>query len=92
MVAPQGSKTKQGYELQLGTNRIGHFLFTKLLHPILAETAKEAPADSVRVAWTSSNGAEFLSPKGGVDMDNLDYHVEKSAWEKYGVSKAGNIF
>ena len=92
MVPPQGSKTKQGYQLQLGTNCIGHFLFTRMLHLILAETAKEAPADSVRVVWTSSNGAEFLSPKGGVDIDNLDYHVEKSAWEKYGVSKAGNIF
>ncbi|BCS28646.1 uncharacterized protein APUU_70216A [Aspergillus puulaauensis] len=31
MIPPQGSKTKQGYELQLGTNNIGPFLLTKLL-------------------------------------------------------------
>ena len=33
MIPPQGSKTKQGYELQLGTNNLGAFLFTKILHP-----------------------------------------------------------
>ena len=27
----------------------------------------------------------------GVDMRNLDYKEEKSAWYKYGISKSGNI-
>ena len=71
MVPPQGSKTKQGYELQLGTNNVGPFLFTKLLHPVLTKTAGTAPKNSVRVVWVSSNGAELLSPKGGIDMNNL---------------------
>ena len=91
MIPPHGSKTKQGYELQLGTNNIAPFLFTKLLYPILAKTAKTAPADSVRVVWVSSNGAEIFSPKGGVDLDNMDLKVDKPAWVKYGTSKAGNI-
>lgn len=92
MIPPQGSKTKQGYELQLGTNNVAPFLFTKLLYPILAKTAKTAPTDSVRVVWVSSNGAEMFSLKGGVDMDNLDYKKDRSAWQKYGASKVGNIF
>ena len=71
MVPPQGSKTKQGYELQLGTNNVAPFLFTKLLHPILAKTAKETAPNSVRVVWVSSSVAEHMSPKGGVDFDNL---------------------
>ena len=25
-------------------------------------------------------------------MTNLDYKADKSAWHKYGVSKAGNVF
>ena len=91
MIPPQGSKTEQGYELQLGTNCIAPFLFTKLLTPILVETAKKAPKDSVRVVWTSSNAAELFAPKGGVEMGNLDYREEKGAWFKYGVSKAGNV-
>jgi retinol dehydrogenase-12 len=90
-ISPQGSKAKQGYELQLGINTIGPFLFTKLLTPILQATAKQAPLGSVRVVWTSSSIAESLSPQNGVDLDNLDYKVDKSAWHKYGVSKAGNI-
>lgn len=92
MTPPQGSKTEQGYELQLGTNNVAPFLFTKLLRPILAETAKKAPADSVRVVWVSSNGAEVFTEKDGIDISNLDYKVDKSAVVKYGASKAGNIY
>lgn len=91
MVPPQGSKTKQGYELQLGTNNVAPFLFTKLLTPILASTAKASPPGAVRVVWTSSSAAEGISPTNGVDLANLDYKTDKSAWHKYGVSKAGNV-
>lgn len=91
MVPPEGSKTKQGYDQQLGTNNVAPFLLTKLLHPILAKTASTAPKDSVRVVWVSSSGAEVLAPKGGVDLNNLDYKKEKSNWSRYGTSKAGNV-
>ena len=91
MIPPGGSQTKQGYELQLGTNNVAPFLFTKLLSPILASTASKSPANSVRVIWVSSSGAELLSPKGGVEISNLDYHDDKSNWAKYGISKAGNV-
>jgi retinol dehydrogenase-12 len=92
MTPPQGSTTKQGYELQLGTNNLAPFLFTKLLTPTLASTAKSSPPGNVRVVWVSSSAAEGLSPTGGVDLNNLDYKQDKGAWHKYGVSKAGNIF
>jgi retinol dehydrogenase-12 len=91
MVPPQGSQTKQNYELQLGTNNVAPFLFTKLLAPILSKTAKESPVGSVRVVWVASSAAARFSPEGGVNMSNLDYKKDESAWHKYGVSKAGNI-
>ena len=91
MVPPQGSKTKQNYEAQLGVNCLGPFLFTKLLMPVLVQTAKSAPQASVRVVWLSSSAAEGLAPKGAIDMTKLDYKKDESAWYKYGVSKAGNI-
>src|SRR5271155_1212620 len=91
MNTPAGSKTKQGYELQLGTNNIAPFLFTKLLTPVLVKTAKTAPKGSVRVVWVSSSVAEVIAPVGGVDMNNLDYKKDLSRWMKYGVSKGGNI-
>jgi len=91
MVPPQGSKTKQGYELQLGTNCLGPFLFTQLLTPILVETAKTAPTGSVRVVWLGSSIVQG-SPKDGVDMSNLDYKKDQNAWTKYAVSKAGDYY
>jgi NAD(P)-dependent dehydrogenase (short-subunit alcohol dehydrogenase family) len=90
MVPPQGSKTAQGYELQLGTNNIAPFLFTSFLHPLLRETAKVAPKNSVRVIWVSSSAAEN-HPNPPIDFANMDYHREEGIWTKYGRSKAGNI-
>lgn len=92
MSPPEGSKTAQGYELQLGTNNIGTFLFTKLLTPTLVSTASSEAAASVRVVWVSSSAAEVISPRGGVPLDNLDYHQNQSPAYKYGVSKAGSYF
>jgi retinol dehydrogenase-12 len=89
MVPPQGSKTKQGYELQLGTNGVAPFLFTKLLTPTLVKTAKESSLGAVRVVCSSVE--EGASPKGGLDLSNLDYKKDQGAWHKYAVSKAGNI-
>lgn len=90
MIPPQGSKTKQGYELQLGTNNIGPFLLTKLLYPTLAKTAAGLPANSVRVIWVSSSVAP-RAPTPAIDFTNLDYHNDEWAWIKYGRSKAGNV-
>lgn len=92
MTPPEGSKTKQGYEIQLGVNCLGHFLFTKYLTPLLQTTAKVAPKDSVRVVWVSSSAADVLSPKGGFEPDNLDYNKPRNIYHKYGVSKAGSYY
>lgn len=90
MRPPQGSKTVQGYELQLGVNNIAPFLFTKLLIPTLASTAKLEAPNTVRVVWTSTVDIDAGGPKGGVEIDNLDYHVQKSPVVKYVTSKVGN--
>jgi retinol dehydrogenase-12 len=90
MTPPQGSKTAQGYELQLGTNNVAPFLFTKLLTPLLVSTAASEPPNTVRVVWVSSSAVELAAPKGGLDISNLDYHKDESPTFKYGVSKAGN--
>lgn len=92
MCPGSGSKTAQGYELQLGVNNVGTFMFTRLLTPLLVETAKTAPESSVRVVWVASSAADAPTcPTNGVDMDNLDYRKDKSDLHKYMVSKAGNV-
>ncbi|KAL3473206.1 hypothetical protein BJX99DRAFT_249074 [Aspergillus californicus] len=90
MFPPEGAKTTQGYELQLGTNCVGPHLFTKLLYPTLAQTAKTAPADTVRIVWVSSDAVSW-APKPAIDFNNLDYRKDENARVKYGRSKAGTI-
>ncbi|KAI8953890.1 short-chain dehydrogenase [Xylaria longipes] len=89
----RGANTAQGYEHHLGINTIAPFLFTKLLTPILARTARAemSTPGSVRVIWVSSQGTELTGLKSvGLDIDNLDYHDDASDIVKYGLSKVGN--
>lgn len=88
MLPPDGSKTKQGYELQLGVNALAHLLLTELLRPALAGAAQTAPQNSVRVVWVAS-GAADQAPCPPIDFGNMDYHRDESAWTKYCRSKAG---
>ncbi|KAL7942025.1 hypothetical protein V8C42DRAFT_333382, partial [Trichoderma barbatum] len=85
-----GSKTKQGYELQLGVNCLGTFAFTKTLTPALVATAKTSPANSVRVIWVSSSAAEAIAPTNYVEK--LSKLEKMGAFEQYCVSKLGNYW
>lgn len=51
LLPPQGSKTTQRYELQLGTNCLGHFSLTKKLTPLLQSTAALATARKDRYGF-----------------------------------------
>ena len=85
------NKTAQGHEIHLGVNVIGTFLFTKLLTPMLINTAKSEPVGSVRVVWVSSLGTEMVGEKSyGLSLDYLKYWPALSPLERYGISKAGN--
>ncbi len=92
MTANEGPvKTPQGYEMHLGTNCLGTFLFTKLLTPTIVATAKSEPAGTVRVIWVSSSGTEFMGEKSvGLTIENFPKLYEKPALVRYGLSKVGN--
>lgn len=90
MTPPQGSKTKQGYELQMGVNTLAHFLLIKFLTPILTQTALSAPRNSVRVVWVSSMSVDFAA-KPIIDFSNMDYAKDEAADSKYNRSKVGNL-
>ncbi|KAK0387568.1 hypothetical protein NLU13_3814 [Sarocladium strictum] len=93
MLPPSGSKTKQGYELQMGVNTLAHFLLIKLLTPILLRTAQDPATkkNSVRVVWVSSLSVDF-STKPFLDFDNMNYQVkDESQAVKYDRSKCGNL-
>ncbi|EGW31396.1 uncharacterized protein SPAPADRAFT_56254 [Spathaspora passalidarum NRRL Y-27907] len=91
MMPPLGSKTKQGYELQFGTNVIGPHLLQRLLDPIFIKTAKtNAPGES-RIVWVSSS-AHQLAPLGGFYWEDVNFEKTNAADSLiYGQSKAGAI-
>ncbi|KAF2446897.1 oxidoreductase-like protein [Karstenula rhodostoma CBS 690.94] len=82
------SLTKEGYEIQFGTNHVGHALFTKLLMPVLLQTAEQPGAD-VRIVNVSSMGM-MLAPSGGIIFNQADLEKEYT-WRRYGQSKLANI-
>lgn len=88
MASPAGL-TKDGYEVQFGTNHVGHALLTKLLTPVLDRTAAR-PGSDVRVVVLTSSGAAF-APAGGIQYDTLRTTAEgMSTWTRYGQSKLAN--
>ncbi|QPG76596.1 hypothetical protein FOA43_003988 [Brettanomyces nanus] len=88
----EGAKSKQGYELQLGTNVIGPFLLQKFLDDIIIKTAKSEPPNSVRILWVSSMG-HYLAPHGGINWKDINFEHEKKPWiNLYGQSKALDIY
>jgi len=90
MAAPPGL-TKEGYELQMGTNHMGHALLTKLLLPVLDKTAKGDAHSDVRIVSLSSAGHK-LTAKGGIQLDTLKTPADRlGAYERYGQSKLANI-
>ncbi|CBF78350.1 uncharacterized protein ANIA_08603 [Aspergillus nidulans FGSC A4] len=87
MSLPPG-ETDLGHEIQLGTNHTGHFLLTKLLLPVLLETAQKPDSD-VRVISLSSIGHN-LAP----DFETILHQDELKKCNtnaRYGASKAANI-
>ncbi|KAL4795123.1 short-chain dehydrogenase/reductase [Aspergillus venezuelensis] len=89
MAAPPGL-TKDGYELQFGTNYLGHILFAKLLLPLLQKTATLPNAD-VRLINITSRG-HTLAPKEGIKYDILRTTAEDlGPYGRYGQSKLAQI-
>ncbi|KAK4684595.1 hypothetical protein P7C73_g5578, partial [Tremellales sp. Uapishka_1] len=79
--------TKDGYELQFGTNHLGHALFARLLVPAL----QNAPAP--RILSLTSLGCGF-APRGGIDFASLKTDASGwfgAGWWRYGQSKLANI-
>lgn len=82
MVPPYG-KTADGFELQFGTNHLGHFTLTLLLLDMLKEV------QGSRVVTVSSGAHAF----GILDFDDLNWEKRRyNAWQAYGDSKLANLY
>ena len=81
MAVPTRHTTTDGFELQLGTNHLGHFALTGRLLPLLR--AATAP----RVT-TVSSGAHLM---GSIHFDDLQLERGYRAWTAYSQSKLANL-
>lgn len=93
MRPPDGSKSKQGHELQMGTNCLGGYLLEKMLEPLLVKTSLSSEPGFVRVVWLSSI-VQVSTPKGGIvwDEDKDQPKLLKNQMDNYMMSKVGNNF
>ncbi len=81
MFTPFG-RTRDGFEIQIGTNHFGHFELTRLLVPQLAT------AGNARIVTLSSGGHVM----GDVDFDDPNWEGrEYDKFVAYGASKTANI-
>ncbi|KAI5118896.1 hypothetical protein M0805_002812 [Coniferiporia weirii] len=91
MYCPVTELTEDGYDMQFGTNVIGHFYLTTLLLPALFEGAKDSPDGKARVVTTSSIGHSLFP---AVDYDALTDTPKRSSYsthELYCQTKLANV-
>jgi NAD(P)-dependent dehydrogenase (short-subunit alcohol dehydrogenase family) len=81
VMVPPYRKTADGFELQLGTNHLGHFALSGLLLERLLATP------GARVVTVSSTAHKF----GRIDFDDLQSERSYRRWRAYGQSKLANL-
>lgn len=86
MNTPKG-KTEDGFELQFGTNHVGHFHLTSRLLDVLVATPG---ARIVNLASCYHDVA--MGRKGEIDFDDLNFERRKyDGWQAYAQSKLANV-
>jgi NAD(P)-dependent dehydrogenase (short-subunit alcohol dehydrogenase family) len=81
MALPRRQTTADGFEMQFGTNHLGHFALTARLMPLLRR------ASGPRVVSVSS----LAHRTGFVDFDDLQGARVYSPWKAYGQSKLATL-
>ncbi|TFB93792.1 MULTISPECIES: oxidoreductase [unclassified Cryobacterium] len=90
-------RTVDGFELQFGTNHLGHFALTGLLLPgLLARAAAATAPDAVTGPDTGRKArvvtlSSALHRRGRMDFDDLMGAQKYRAWAAYGQSKLANL-
>jgi NAD(P)-dependent dehydrogenase (short-subunit alcohol dehydrogenase family) len=77
MALPRRQTTADGFEMQFGTNHLGHFALTARLMPLLRQ------ASAPRVVSVSS----LAHRTGSIDFSDLQGERIYSPWKAYGQSK-----
>ncbi|NJL91406.1 MAG: SDR family NAD(P)-dependent oxidoreductase [Coleofasciculaceae cyanobacterium SM2_1_6] len=83
VMVPPYTKTVDGFELQFGTNHLGHFALTGQLLPLVLSTGDSRIVNVSSAAHTMGN----------IDFDDLSWQKRRYAkWKAYGDSKLANLY
>jgi len=92
MAIPPGL-TDEGFELQFGTNYLGHAVMLQLLRPLMLRTAQDTSVGGggdVRFVAVSSFG-HTMAPSSGIEFLKLKLPDAGTKWQRYGQSKLADI-
>ncbi|KIA75581.1 short-chain dehydrogenase [Aspergillus ustus] len=87
MATPEG-RTKDGFETQLGTNFLSHFLLFLLLRPALLAAAAAPGRPNSRVVFLSSIAHRYSE----FDFENPNLDGAYDKWKAYGQSKTALLW
>ncbi|KIP02442.1 hypothetical protein PHLGIDRAFT_26578 [Phlebiopsis gigantea 11061_1 CR5-6] len=90
MYCPIAETTAQGYDMQFGTNVVGHWYFTERLMPALLAVAADDPSEKARVVTTSSS-ANYLATLTWDSFVDGPKRRAMGTTELYNQSKHGNV-
>jgi len=93
MCLPSGL-TKEGYEMHIGINHLGHALMVELLLPLMQKTAANPASLDVRIViWSSEAARPPIAPAEGIQFEKLKttQDVFFGQWRRYGQSKLANL-
>lgn len=91
MMSPLNPRTADGFEMQIGTNHLGHFLLTRLLAPLLRKTVSDFNGKP-RVVVLSS--AAHMGAMERLRTHDLNFEKEPgqfSPMKAYSQSKMANV-
>lgn len=93
IMAMPPARTVDGYEVQFGTNHMGHAYLTKLLMPLLERAVDQSKPGDVRIVNLTSKGEMGASAVGGFDASlAVTDMASKNTFVRYGQSKVANIY
>ncbi len=82
MAIPKRETTKQGFEMQFGTNHLGHFALTGLLLDLIKKTP------GARVVTQSSGLHKGIN---AIQFEDINWEKSYTKWKAYAQSKLANL-
>jgi NAD(P)-dependent dehydrogenase (short-subunit alcohol dehydrogenase family) len=91
VMALEDKATKDGYDVQMQTNHLSHFLLTKELYPLLEKADDPRVVNHTSISrFGSKLQGKYLGKNGGHLGGNSSFLFQGARWERYHQTKLAN--